>query len=591
MPRAAGGRFTWRVALLGLVLVLGGAGIVARLAYIQVIHHDRYEKLAEEEHLDKEEIRSTRGAILDRNGFPLATSLDVWDLYIDRRAWAQTPYVAEDVANKLAQYLATQPSAVAPGVSLDAGQLYQSFIDPNADPIQLLASGLEYNVGHDIEGLGLIGVTLAGANKRFYPEGDIGSALLGFLGRDHKGLAGLEADLDSMLAGSPGALYFERSGAGQPIAFGQNKVEPGVPGSDVRLTIDRYIQRLIENELDFQVKAHQASGGSIVVMDPKTGAILGMASRPSFKLSELSLDTPDLSLYKNRAVTDLYEPGSVMKTITMATAIDLGLVTPNTTYYDSGTVEKGGYTFKNWDFSANGIQTMTQVLQKSLNTGAIWVSDLIGANNLYASLARFGFGQSTRSGLGGEADGLVRTNKEDGWYSSDLATNSYGQGIAATPLQVITAISSLINGGKLMRPYIISEVDGPDGRRTYDPVVVRQTISPETSATMVQMMNDVVDGVPLHGGKVKGYNVGGKTGTTLVSIPTGYALDSTIASFVGFAPAEDPAFIVLVKIDQPQDDPLGGVVAAPVFGKLAPQILTYMNIPPSDGPLALSGGN
>ncbi len=589
MPRAAGGRFTWRVALLGLVLVLGGAGIVARLAYIQVLHHERYERLAQEEHFDKEEIRSTRGAILDRNGFPLATSLDVFDLYIDRRAWVQTPYVAQDVANKLVQYLSTQPSAVVPGIPLNSDQLYQSFTNPNADPIQLIATGLEYNIGHDLEGLGLIGVTLAGANKRFYPEGDIGSALLGFLGRDHKGLAGLESDLDSVLSGTPGALYFERSGGGQPIAFGQNRVEPGVPGSDVRLTIDRYIQRLVENELDFQLKAHQASGGSIVVMDPKTGAILGMASRPSFKLSELSLDAPDLSLYKNRAVTDLYEPGSVVKTLTMATAIDLGLVTPNTTFYDAGSVDKGGYTFKNWDFSAHGIQTMTQLLQKSLNTGAIWVSDQIGATKLYSSFARFGFGQSTRSGLGGESDGLVRTNKEDGWYPSDLATNSYGQGIAATPLQVITAISSIINGGKLMRPYIVSEVDGPDGRRTYDPVIVRETVSPETSATMVQMLNDVVDGVPGHRAQVKGYSVGGKTGTTLVSIPTGYALDSTIASFIGFAPVEDPAFIMLVKIDQPQDDPLGGVVAAPVFGKLAPQILAYLNIPPASQ-LALTGG-
>lgn len=588
MPRAAGGRFTWRVALLGAVLVLGGVGIIARLAYIQILHHERYEQLALEEHSDKEEIRSSRGAILDRNGFPLATSLDVFDLYIDRRAWAVDPTLATETANKLAIYLASQPGALMPGVPTDRNQLLTLLTDPNQDPIQLLATGLEYNIGHEIEQQYLHGVTLAGATKRYYPEGNIGSALLGFLGRDHLGLAGLEADLDDMLAGAPGAIYFERSGAGNPIAFGQNRIEEGVPGSDVRLTIDRYIQRLIENELDFQMKAHSASGGSIVVMDPKTGAILGMASRPTFKLSELSLDSPDLSLYRNRAVTDLYEPGSVIKVLTMATALDLGLVTPGTTYYDAGAVEKGGYTFKNWDFSANGIQSMTQLLQKSLNTGAIWLSDLIGANRLYESLARYGFGESTHSGFGGESEGLIRTNKESGWYSSDLATNSYGQGMAATPLQVITAISSVINGGKLMRPYFVSEVDGPDGRRTYEPVVVRETISPETSKTMLEMLNDVVDGVELHRAQVKGYTVGGKTGTTLVSIPTGYALDSTIASFVGFAPAEDPQFVMLVKIDQPQDDPLGGVVAAPVFGRLAPQILAYLNVPPS-AELALSG--
>jgi cell division protein FtsI/penicillin-binding protein 2 len=266
----------------------------------------------------------------------------------------------------------------------------------------------------------------------------------------------------------------------------------------------------------------------------------------------------------------------------MATAIDLGLVNPNTTYYDAGVVEKGGYTFANWDFSQNGETTMTQLLQKSLNTGAIWLSDLIGPERLYESIERFGFGEPTHSGIGGESAGLLRTHEDAEWYAADLATNSYGQGIAATPLQVITAIASVINGGQLMRPYIVEEVDGPDGRRVYEPVVVRRTISVASSETMVEMMHQVVDGVAGHLAHVQGYDVGGKTGTTLVSIPTGYALDSTLATFVGFAPVDDPAMIMLVKIDQPQDDPLGGIVAAPVFAKLAPKILSYLNVRPND---------
>ena len=235
-------------------------------------------------------------------------------------------------------------------------------------------------------------------------------------------------------------------------------------------------------------------------------------------------------------------------------------------------------------FSANGIQTMSDVLQKSLNTGAIWVANLLGADRLYPSLKRFGFGESTHSGMGGESSGLIRTNADPNWYSADLASNSFGQGIAATPLQVITAFSAVINGGNLMRPYLVKETDGPAGRRTFDPVVARRVISPASSETMVKMLNFVVDGNPVHGAHVKGYHVGGKTGTTLVSIPTGYALDSTIATFVGFAPLEHPAFIMLVKIDQPKDDPLGGIVAAPVFGKLAPRILSYLNVPPDNGP-------
>ena len=263
------------------------------------------------------------------------------------------------------------------------------------------------STGREIEKLACRASCSPARPKRYYPEGDIASALLGFLGRDHVGLAGLEADLDDVLGGTPGAHLLRARRRRPADRLRRSRVEPGRPGADVRLTIDRYIQRLVENELDFQIKDHQASGGTIIVMDPKTGAILAMASRPSFKLSSLRWTTGNLDLYRNRAVTDLYEPGSVLKTITMATAIDLGLVNPNTTYFDAGTVEKGGYTFKNWDFSANGMQTMTQLLQKSLNTGAIWLSDLIGATKLYDSLKRFGFGESTHSGLGGEADGLV----------------------------------------------------------------------------------------------------------------------------------------------------------------------------------------
>ncbi len=565
-----GGRFGWRLALFALVLAVGTAGIVFRLVQIQILHHEVYKLRAEDEHLEKRVITSTRGAILDRNGFPLAASIDVFDVYADRRAWHSDP-------TGIAQGIAVE---VAPLLGKSVPEVLTSLLDDREGPISLFADGVDYDIGRQIEEKGLRGISVVHATRRFYPEGDVASGLLGFLGRDHAGLAGLEADLDDTLSGTPAAVYFERDSVGQPIVFGATKVDPGRPGADVRLTIDRFIQRLVDAELDAQIKANGATGGTIIVMDPQTGAILAMASRPSFKLSQLSLDDGKLDLYRSRAVTDVYEPGSVMKTITMAATIDLGLVNPNTTYYDAGVVQKGGFTFRNWDFSVNGVTTMTQLMQKSLNTGAIWLSDQLGPDNLYAYVQKFGFGESTHSGLGGEAAGLIRTNKDAGWYPSDLATNSYGQGIAATPLQVITAISAVINGGRLMRPYIVQEVDSPGNRRIYEPVIVRRVISEASSRTMVKMLNDVVDGVQYHRAQVKGYHVGGKTGTTLVSIPTGYALDSTLATFVGFAPVEDPAFVMLVKLDQPKE-PLGGIVAAPVFGKLAPSILAYLNVPPS----------
>jgi cell division protein FtsI/penicillin-binding protein 2 len=568
----------WRLASLIGLLALATIGLVVRLAFIQIIDHERYTLEAQAEHFDARLVHSSRGAILDRNGFPLATSIDVFDVYIDRRAWH------DDIGapGRIAEIL-------APLLVMDVTALTARLADGSEGDVSLVAAGVDYEVGRAIEAENLIGVQVAQATKRFYPEGDVASGLIGFLGREHNGLAGLEADLDDMLSGAPQVLYFERDSIGQPIVFGESSTDPGVPGADVTLTIDRYIQGLVEEELDKQIEAHQASGGSIIVMDPMTGAILAMASRPGFRASQLNLEEPALELFRNRAVTDLYEPGSVIKAVTMATAIELGLVNPNTTYYDAGVVEKGGYSFANWDFSANGIQTMTQLLQKSLNTGAIWLSDLIGPDRLYESFKSIGFGESTHSGFGGESVGILRTNIEQGWYLSDLATNSYGQGMAATPLQVIAAISALVNGGNLMRPYVVQETNGPGGRRVFEPVVVRQVISETTSDTMVQMLRDVVDGQPQHLGRVDGYHVGGKTGTTLVSIPTGYALDATIASFVGFAPAEDPAMIMLVKIDEPKDDPLGGIVAAPVFAKLAPRILAYLGVQPNDAEVVYGG--
>src|SRR5690606_2639072 len=237
-------RLSWRVFALAGFLALATAGIVARLADIQLVNHDHYLAKANAEHVDRREIPSTRGAILDRNGFPLATSVEVFDLYIDRRAWERHPERALKTAEGLATHLGQ-----------DVDTLLARLQDSSGGPIELLEAGIDYEIGSEIRDLNLPGVTLAEATERFYPEGDLASALLGFLGRDHSGLAGLEADLDNVLSGTPGYIYFERDGGGEPIPFARSAVQPGEPGADVRLTIDRYIQRLIEDELDFQLEA------------------------------------------------------------------------------------------------------------------------------------------------------------------------------------------------------------------------------------------------------------------------------------------------------------------------------------------------
>jgi cell division protein FtsI/penicillin-binding protein 2 len=286
-------------------------------------------------------------------------------------------------------------------------------------------------------------------------------------------------------------------------------------------------------------------------------------------------------LTRNLAITDYYEPGSVVKVLTTAAAIDLKLVNPNTSYVDTGTVKVYDATIQNWDFSVNGPTTVTEYLQRSLNTGSVWLSKLVGPDRFYDYMARFGFGEETGMGFSAETPGLVRTPDDPKWSPVDLATNSYGQGIGASPVQVLTALNTVANGGMLMRPYIVKEISGPGKHYVAQPEPIRRVISEETSLIMRELMNEVVDGMPSHLAKTPGYRVGGKTGTTLVSIPGGYDLNSTLASFVGYVPAQDPVLGVLIKIDQPKDDPLGGKVAAPVFPKLATPILNYMDVRPS----------
>ena len=558
-------RLSWRLLLLILALLVSTGGIVARLVQVQIIDHDYYTARAEEEHLRQTVIRAPRGAILDRNGYPLATTVDAFDVYVDPRSW-ENDAVARRGADVLAPLLNREPAELIAATRAQEQGDY------------LAAHALNGSVGLELLKLGPPGVKLVDRSDRFYPEGDLASGLLGFIGRDQVGLAGIEADFDQELGGTPGIVYVERDGLGNPLPFGRRLFDAPAPGGDLRLTIDRYLQRLVEEKLDEALEAHEATGGTIIVMDPRTGEILAMASRPSFNLSELDLeDRSQTELYRNRAVTDVYPPGSLMKTVTMAAAIDLGLVTPESTYYDDGAAVMGGVTIRNWDLSAHGTTTATEFFQLSLNTGAVWLAGLLGPDRFYEYVQRFGFGESTHVGLGGEAGGLVRTNQDEGWCRCDLATNSFGQGIAVTPLQLITAISALVNGGLLMRPYIVQEVAGPEDRRLFEPVVVRRVVSEETSRMLVQMMNAVVDGRDAHPAQVPGYRVGGKTGTsTYVDQP------GVIASFIGFVPVEDPQFIMLVKIDEPQDARLGSVVAAPIFSELALPLLAYLGVPPDD---------
>ena len=571
------GRMNRRLWTLAAIFALGGAALTARIAYVQLVHADHYRAVANNEHFGQQEVRAARGAILDRNGYPLATTVDAFDVFINRADW-QNLDDARQAAAIVGPLTGQKPDDLVNEVRKEDKGIYLAY------------AGLDFAKGATVHNTDALGLRMVQTTKRFYPEGDLASTLLGFVGRDHSGLTGVEHDFERELGGIPGTIYFERDSIGNKLSLGAERIgqEPKA-GGDIKLTIDRYIQRLVEGELEMQIAKTGALGGSIIVMEPKTGALLAIASNPGFKLSQLDLNHPDQALFRDRAVTDVYEPGSVFKTLTASMAIDLGLVTPESTYDDAGAAYIGPSTIRNWDYSVNGVTSVTQILQRSLNTGAVWMSGLIGPDAFYRYMRNFGIGEATHVGLGGEPDGLVRTNADPAWTDVDLATNAFGQGIAATPLQVITAISSIANGGKVMRPYVVQEMETPEGARAFSPVVVRHVMSAQTAATVTDMMNQVVEGIPGHLAAIKGYHVAGKTGTTTgATLADGSVHDGNVASFIGFAPVADPKMIVLVKLDF-KEDRLGGQVSAPVFADLAPSILAYLGVRP-DGPQLVATG-
>ena len=552
--------------LVGLALV-----VIVRLVMIQVIEHERHESFADRTWAI--ETKGPRGAILDRNGFPLATSIDAWEVHVDTRLWARSQFQPTDASRRLAELLRA-PEAVV--LSLAA----QAAADGGHDA--LIAYGLSNALGAQIHAEALHGVQVRKNSSRRYIEGSMAAPVIGLVGRDEQGLAGIEYELDGLLAGEAGLIVQEVDGLGQPIPFGPRAELPYEQGASVVLTIDRNLQWIAETTLLHAVEQWNAIGGHIIMMDPRNGDILALASLPTYNPSTIDLDLPEsMALLRSRAVSDIYEPGSTMKVVTMAAAIDAGIVSPNTTFVDTGAVVIDDRTIRNFDLSYHGEQTMTQVLQRSLNTGTVWVVQQLGARAYYEYLHKFGFGETTHSGLPGEIGGVVTDSTDITWSPAQLATNSFGQGIAVTPLQVVQAYATIARGGVPIRPRLVTAVITNDGVELIEPRSGPRAISRQTAATVTWMMQAVVDGVAGHPARVDGWPVAGKSGTSDVVEAGQYLENESLASFAGFAPANDPRVVVLVRIDRPQGEIYGGIVAAPIFSDLMAQVLPYLGVPPT----------
>jgi cell division protein FtsI/penicillin-binding protein 2 len=548
--------FQWGAALAGLALI-------ARMYSWQVLHHADLAQRAALEHVGQETIPADRGTIYDANGEALVTNVS-YDLVFAVPSQLENPSVA---AEKLAPILGLPSDAIAARFRLN-----QNWVS--------LAHKQPPEVSAQIKALKLRGIGLQPESKRVYPGGSLAAQLLGFTSYDGIGQYGLESRYNDQLSGTPGSLTVERDVTGVPINLEDQSMKPPHNGADLYLTIDRTIQFTAERQLAIAVKQHEAAGGTAIVMDPHSGAILALANVPSYDPN--SFETTDNALFNDPAISSPYEPGSTFKVITMSAGLDLHQITPETTMLDKGTDTIAGYTIYDWDRKAHGYVSMADVLAHSLNLGAAFVGRRVGAPDFYRYVRNFGFGQPTGIDLQGEAPGFVRTPTDTNWYPVDLSTNSFGQGLTATPLQITVAVASVANGGAMMRPYVVRKVVQDGVARPTVPTIEGHPITPETARAVTDMMVEVLvkgEGYEAH---IPGYVVAGKTGTASIAEHGVYLDDATIASFVGFVPAENAAFVIFVKLDRPKDSPWGSETAAPLFQAIAKDLLLYMHIPPTE---------
>jgi cell division protein FtsI/penicillin-binding protein 2 len=421
---------------------------------------------------------------------------------------------------------------------------------------------------------------------RVYPGDELAAQVLGFVQNGTTGVYGVEGQYNQLLAGKPGSLTAETDLNGNPLTVGASSGQPPVNGANLTLTIDGTMEYIVQSALAAAVEKLQAQGGAVVVVNARTGAIVAMAGNPTFDPNNYSTYYNKLgclnseSAYFNPSLYCAYEPGSMLKAVTMAAALDQGLITPDTTLDDPGYINftDGTPTVTNWDYLGYGKETMTQVLEHSANVGAAYVAhDILGPNRYYPYLARFGFGQLTGVNDGPEEAGTYRTPSSPGWTPSDLARQAFGQSITATPLQVAMAYEAIANGGVMMRPYLVASINNNGHTTTIQPQVERRVISAQAAKELTGML--VAAANYNQNATFAGYSIAVKTGTATTQ---GISAFETEASMAGFVPASNPQFVILVKLDRPHanGDIFGGIAAGPLWRTVAQQLMWHYRIPP-----------
>ncbi|MDP3793514.1 MAG: penicillin-binding protein 2 [Candidatus Uhrbacteria bacterium] len=570
-----GGRshiFEYRLMWLTVGFLLAGLALIGRFFQLQVLDFNIYHVLAADQHEIQSALIPRRGTIYvkDRGDgalHPIAKDRDVWQIFAAPKEIKDPQSTAKDLADLL--HLPEEELHAKLAMSSSSYMVISKDV-----PLETIIKIRERH---------LRGIGITKSLSRLFPEEGIGGHVLGFVAKDDEnkrvGKYGLEGMYDKTLAGEAGSLMAEKDAAGRRLTIGNWQLKEAKDGADLVLTIDRTIQYTACKKIQAAVREFDADGGTIGIMDTETGAMLALCSTPDFDPQNYG-KIKDLAVLNNPATFYQFEPGSIFKAITIAAGLDTGKITPSTTFFDSGEVTIDGHVIKNSDKQGHGVQTMTQLLEKSLNIGAIYVEQLVGRDVFKDYVSRFGFGEKTLIDLLSETRGDISSLSQKGKVFP--ATASYGQGITVSPLQMVAAYAALGNGGKLLRPYLVQEIRHPDGKvEVTKPQVVRQVISSRTSRLISAMLISVVERGHGNRAGVPGYYVAGKTGTAQIPDPRGgYYEDATIGSFTGFAPANNPRFAMIVKLDHPRTVKFAESSAAPVFGDLAKFLLDYFHIPP-----------
>lgn len=541
--------------------------LIIRLGYVQLVRGQELAERAEDSWRRDIPFTAKRGDIVDRNGVRLAYDISSPTVMAVPAQVSDPERTARLLAEKL---------------NMNAEEVLK-LVTKRSLIVKISPGGRKITTekAREIRDLRLPGIYVAEDNKRYYPYGNLAAHILGFTGIDSQGLTGVELKYDDYLRGIAGGVSFLADARGRQMPGSSDVYREPREGLHLMLTIDKQIQSILERELDQAMLRHQPKSAIGIVMDPNTGEILAMASRPAYEPANYKA-YPSEIYNRNLPIWMTYEPGSTFKIITLAAALEEGKVDLHRDhYFDKGYIEVGGARLRCWKKGGHGSQTFLQVVENSCNPGFVVLGQRLGADKLFEYIRNFGFGQKTGIDLAGEENGILFKPSQVG--PVELATTAFGQGVSVTPIQQIAAVSAAVNGGKLLTPYIakawLHPVTG-EVLQTVEPRLVRQVISEETSQKVREALESVVANGTGRNAYIDGYRVGGKTGTAQKAEGGRYLADEHIVSFIGFAPADDPRVVIYVAVDDPQGVQFGGLVAAPIVRGIMEDTLRYLQVPP-----------